>query len=132
MVRILEEIAEAEQEIMIKEEEAKKAEDKLNKENTIEGSLGSDDPDTPKTEESKKSIDRDSGEKRPPRNAPLSRSEDSMDRPSEKLKKASKSPTGSKSDYSEAGEMNKFGIKDTKEPPMSAGRGYKRSVARDM
>jgi hypothetical protein len=46
--------------------------------------------------------------------------------------KHSKSPTAkSKSDYSEAAEAMKFGAGKA-DPPASAGRGYKRTVARDV
>jgi len=45
------------------------------------------------------------------------------------MAKISKSPNA-KSDYSEAGELMKFGSKEEK--PVSAGRGYKRTIARDV
>ena len=56
LVRILEEIAESEQEKMVKDEEEKKVEESKKgekAENTLDGTLNSEDePDTPKTEDS--------------------------------------------------------------------------------
>jgi hypothetical protein len=55
------------------------------------------------------------------------------ERPQELMGKHSKSPAAkkSKSDYSEAAEAMKFGAGKA-DPPASAGRGYKRTVARDV
>lgn len=152
MVKILEEIAEKEQEELMKEEEERRKklteEGKKIDESTFSNSLGSDEPATPKSEESSKKM-KDGGPDGPPkvdggefpdkssRNHAVSKSLGDEDKGRiTKARKADKNlaANNTNNDYrsQEAPEMLRFGSLGTREAPASASRACKSGVGPNM
>ena len=145
MVRILEEIAEGEQESLMKEEEERRRlsrleEGKKLEESTLSHSLGSDEPATPKTSDSQdgkptsESRESDFGEK-PSRNGQMSKSlgEDENKGRMSKARKQEKSLSspGDCKPALEAPELLRFG-NARHDPPASANRAYKSGCGPNM
>jgi len=118
MVKILEEIAENEQEVLMKEEEEKRKQ--VNEEARVEttfNSLGSDDPPTPKSDESNKKKDDDDSAKLPDEDKgsrnQKSLSDDGKGR-STKARKADQDLNNEQGDYMEKPEQfHRFGNAST-------------------